>query len=305
MPEFETRAMYRMTTATQVQPLNEVRGRTNTAVFYWMAGISALVLGLYVSVLGALVRNWWEDPNYGHGFLVPLFAAYVLWQERERWLSLPAKPANSGLGIIAFAIAMLIAGSLGAELFISRTSLLVMLAGLVLFLCGWKILKSIWFPLAFLVLMIPLPVLIYNQITFPLQFLSSQFAASGLDLLHVPVLREGNLLILPNYTLEVVEACSGIRSLMTLLTLAICYGYLTERRSWARIALIVLAVPIAVASNGIRIVGTGILTYFYGPGAAEGFFHAFSGWVIFVAALVLLLGAHWVLRKIRPEVVHG
>jgi len=294
-----------MTTATQLQPLNEVTARTDRLTFYWIAGISALVVGLYAPVLGPLVRDWWEDPNYGHGFLVPLFAAYVLWQERDRWSILPARPANSGLAIMVFAILLLIAGFLGAELFISRTSLLVMLAGLVTFLCGWKILRTIWFPLAFLVLMIPLPVLIYNQITFPLQFLSSQLAATGIDALHIPVLREGNLLILPNYTLEVVEACSGIRSLMTLLTLAICYGYLTERRTWARITLLVLAVPIAVASNGIRIIGTGILTYFYGPGAAEGFFHAFSGWVIFVAALVLLLGTHWVLRKIRPEAVHA
>ena len=294
-----------MTTATQLQPLNEVTARTDRLTFYWIAGISALVVGLYAPVLGPLVRDWWEDPNYGHGFLVPLFAAYVLWQERDRWSILPARPANSGLAIMVFAILLLIAGFLGAELFISRTSLLVMLAGLVTFLCGWKILRTIWFPLAFLVLMIPLPVLIYNQITFPLQFLSSQLAATGIDALHIPVLREGNLLILPNYTLEVVEACSGIRSLMTLLTLAICYGYLTERRTWARITLVVLAVPIAVASNGIRIIGTGILTYFYGPGAAEGFFHAFSGWVIFVAALVLLLGTHWVLRKIRPEAVHA
>src|SRR5437588_11115161 len=294
-----------MTTATQLQPLNEVTARTDRLTFYWIAGISALVVGLYGPVLGPLVRDWWEDPNYGHGFLVPLFAAYVLWQERDRWSILPARPANSGLAIMVFAILLLIAGFLGAELFISRTSLLVMLAGLVTFLCGWKILRTIWFPLAVLVLMIPLPVLIYNQITFPLQFLSSQLAATGIDALHIPVLREGNLLILPNYTLEVVEACSGIRSLMTLLTLAICYGYLTERRTWARITLLVLAVPIAVASNGIRIIGTGILTYFYGPGAAEGFFHAFSGWVIFVAALVLLLGTHWVLRKIRPEAVHA
>ena len=294
-----------MMTATQLQPLNEVTARTDRLTFYWIAGISALVVGLYAPVLGPLVRDWWEDPNYGHGFLVPLFAAYVLWQERDRWSILPARPANSGLAIMVFAILLLIAGFLGAELFISRTSLLVMLAGLVTFLCGWKILRTIWFPLAFLVLMIPLPVLIYNQITFPLQFLSSQLAATGIDALHIPVLREGNLLILPNYTLEVVEACSGIRSLMTLLTLAICYGYLTERRTWARITLVVLAVPIAVASNGIRIIGTGILTYFYGPGAAEGFFHAFSGWVIFVAALVLLLGTHWVLRKIRPEAVHA
>lgn len=287
-----------MTTATQLQPLDEIAARTDKVLFYWIAGIAALLLGLYAPILRRLVINWWEDPNYGHGFIVPLFAGYVLWQERSRWMSADIRPSNAGILLVLFSLAMLMGGSLGAELFTSRVSLIFLIAGLVLFLAGGRMLKALWFPIAFLLFMIPLPVLIYNQITFPLQFLSSEFAARVLDLGGIPVLREGNVLILPNYSLEVVEACSGIRSLMMLLALAIAYGYFAERSPWKRIALALLAIPIAVVSNGFRIVGTGILTYFYGPSAAEGFFHEFSGWVIFVTAMVLLLCAHGLLRRI-------
>jgi exosortase len=172
------------------------------------------------------------------------------------------------------------------------------MAGIILFLALWKMRLAVSLPLAFLILMIPLPVLIYNQITFPLQLLASRFATFWLELVGVPVLREGNVLILPNYSLEVVEACSGIRSLMTLLTLAIAYGYLVERRRWVRYALAILMVPIAIVSNAIRIMGTGVLTFHFGPKAAEGFFHEFSGWIIFLAALVLMFFCHWILRYI-------
>lgn len=260
--------------------------------------ISILFFILYTPVLKALVSDWWHDADYGHGFLVPLFAAYVVWQQRERLLTIPIRPANFGLVVMLGAIALMLVGSLGAELFTTRFSMILLIAGIVLFLAGWQMLRSLWFALAFLILMIPIPVIIYNQITFPLQLMASRFAAACLQLIQVPVLREGNLLILPNYTLEVVEACSGIRSLVTLLTLAIAYGYFLEPRRWVRWALVLLVAPTAIVSNSVRIVGSGILTYWFGPKAAEGFFHEFSGWVIFLAALVLIFLAHGVLRRI-------
>lgn len=272
----------------------------------WFAVLSSLTIVLYWSVLKGLVLNWWGDPDYGHGFFVPVFSGYVLWQQRHRWVKCENKPTNFGALVMAGAIVLLLAGSLGAELFTSRVSLLVLLAGMILFLAGWQVLRGVSFPLAFLLLMIPIPVIIYNQITFPLQLLASRFATFWLELAQVPVLREGNVLILPNYSLEVVEACSGIRSLMTLLTLAIAYGYLVERRRWVRYALIILIVPIAIVSNAIRIMGTGVLTYHFGPKAAEGFFHEFSGWIIFLAALVLMFLCHWSLRKIgKGHPVHA
>lgn len=264
----------------------------------WLAGLSVLFLVLYGPILESLILNWWKDPNYGHGFLVPVFAGYVFWKQRERLAKISLKPSNFGFLVMVAAIALLLLGSLGAELFTSRFSMLVLVAGCVLFLGGWRFLRAITFPLGFLILMIPIPTIIYNQITFPLQLLASRFATFWLQLINVPVLREGNLIILPNYTLEVVDACSGIRSLMTLITLAIAYGYLTERRLWVRWLLVILMVPIAIVSNAIRIMGAGLLTFRYGPSMAEGFFHEFSGWVIFVAALILMFICHWALRKI-------
>lgn len=264
----------------------------------WVPALSVLILILYGPILESLVLNWWRDPNYGHGFLVPVFAGFVFWRERRKWEAVPLKPANFGLLIMVAAIALLLAGSLGAELFTSRFSLLVLIAGIAVFLAGWKFLRAVFFPLGFLILMIPIPVIIYNQITFPLQLLASRFATFWLQLINVPVLREGNLIILPNYTLEVVDACSGIRSLMTLITLAVAYGYLVENRRWIRWLLVIIMVPIAIVSNSIRIFGAGVLTYQFGPKMAEGFFHEFSGWVIFVAALLLMFLCHWFLRKI-------
>jgi exosortase len=146
--------------------------------------------------------------------------------------------------------------------------------------------------------MIPLPTIVYNHITFPLQLIASRFAAFWLELAHVPVLRDGNVLKLSNYSLEVVEACSGIRSLMTLISLAVIYGYFLEPRRWVRFMLVILMVPSAIVSNAIRIMGAGMMAHRYGPAAAEGFLHKFSGWVIFLVALVLLFAFHWILRHV-------
>jgi len=267
----------------------------------WSSVLLVLTCIVYASILEQLVIQWWSDPDYGHGFLVPLISGFALWHQRARWLNSEVKPSNCGLLVMLGGVVLLLGGSLGAELFTSRFSMLVLLAGMVLFLAGWKKLRSVSFPLGFLVLMIPIPVIVYNQITFPLELLASRIATSWLELMQVPVLREGNILILPNYSLEVVEACSGVRSLMTLITLAVAYGYFAESRRWVRYALPVLMVPIAIVSNAIRIMGTGVLTYHFGPEAAEGFFHEFSGWIIFLAALILMFVCHLVLRRIGKD----
>ena len=256
------------------------------------------ILGvLYAPVLRDLVRQWWDDPNYGHGFLVPVIAGWILWRERSRLGRITPQPASRGLLVMCGAIALLIAGSLGAEVFTSRMSLIILVAGITFFLAGKEMLRAVAFPLCFLSLMIPLPAIIHYQITFPLQLTASRVAASCLEITNVPVLREGNLLYLPNYTLEVVEACSGIRSLVSLLTLGLAYVYFVEKKRWIQAALLLLILPIAVLSNSLRIVGAGLLTYSFGPEAAEGFFHFFSGWVIFMSAALLILAAHWSLRR--------
>jgi exosortase len=278
------------------------------SLIVWPALLLALVVLLYAGILKGLISQWWTDADYGHGFFVPLFSGYILWRERERWSKKEIKPSNSGLVVMIGAVGLLLLGSLGAELFISRISLLVLLTGMILFLAGWSMLRAVFFPLSYLILMIPFPVIIYNQITFPLQLLASRLATAGLELVQVPVLRDGNVLVLSNYSLEVVEACSGIRSLMALVALAIAYGYLVEPRRSVRYILALLMIPIAIVTNAIRIMGAGMLAHRYGPGAAQGFLHEFSGWVIFMSAVGLMVLCHWVLRriwKVRREVVHA
>ena len=267
----------------------------------WCVILLGLILMLYASVLRDLVGQWWNDADYSHGFFVPLFSIYILWRARARWTKTEIKPSNFGFVVMLGAIGVLLLGSLGAEFFTSRFSLLVLLAGMILFLAGWKMLRAVSFPLGYLFWMIPMPVIIYNQITFPLQLIASRMATSWLELAQVPVLRDGNILVMSNYSLEVVEACSGIRSLMTLMALAVAYGYLVSPRRWVRYVLPVLMVPIAILTNAIRIMGAGILARHYGPEAAEGFLHEFSGWAIFLVALILMFGSYWILRQIADR----
>ncbi len=264
----------------------------------WLqAVLLALLIGLvYSEILAGLLRDWWFDDNYSHGFLVPVFAVWVLWQRRKRIAALPPKPSWFGLFVIAAALAMLIAGVLGAELFLSRSSFLFLLAGLVIYFLGWQHLRAMLFPWGFLFLMIPIPTIIYNQFTFPLQTLASRLAAWLLGLVGVPVLREGNVIRLPAMTLEVAEACSGIRSLISLGTLAIIYGYFFEPRIRRRLLLVLAAVPVAVVANGLRIMGTGLLGEYWSPDKAQGFFHSFSGWVIFIFSSGMFFSFHRAMR---------
>jgi exosortase len=153
-------------------------------------------------------------------------------------------------------------------------------------------LKELRFALLVLLLAIPLPSIIFNQITFPLQILASKLASSLLPLFGVPVLREGNVIELPLMKLEVAEACSGIRSLMSLFTMAVFYGYFMEKSNLRRVALAVASIPIAIAANAVRILGTGLCVQYWDPDKAMGFFHEFSGWVIFMVSLALLYLVH-------------
>ncbi len=203
---------------------------------------------------------------------------------------------------MAFALSVLVVGVLGAELFLSRISLLLLIAGLVIFFRGWPLFRAVLFPWVFLILMIPIPAIVFSQITFPLQMLASKVAALLLPLLGVPVLREGNVINLPAMPLEVAEACSGIRSLLSLATLAIIYGYLAETRMWVRVALALASIPIAVAANSLRIVGTGLLVQYWDPDKAEGFFHTFSGWLVFMVSLAMLLLLHRLLQIGRTQI---
>ena len=264
-----------------------------------------LLVWLYHSILYRLTVQWISDPNFQHGIFVPAFSLFVLWQERKKLREIVAAPSWVGLPVIVFALVMLVLAKLGVELFTSRLSLLILLAGLVLQFRGRAFFRAILFPGAFLVLMIPLPALILQKFTFPLQMLASKVSTSMLRLVGVPVFREGNVINLAKMPLEVAEACSGIRSLLTLVTLAIIYGFLLEKRMWVRLLLACAAVPIAVAANSFRIFGTGLLVQYWDPEKAEGFFHSFQGWLIFVVAMVLLFSLHGVINLIWKSAPDG
>jgi exosortase len=266
------------------------------------AGVVLLGFGLlYWQVLVKLVSDWYHDDNYSHGFLIVPIAVYFAWERRERLKAAVLNPSILGLVVIVGSILVLLAGILGSELFLTRISIVGALVGTVLFLFGWQHLRVLAFPIAFLLLMIPIPAIIFNQIAFPLQLLASRFGETAMGMADVPVLREGNVLILANTTLEVAEACSGIRSLVSLLTLAIVLGYFSDRRLWVRCAVALSSIPVAVVTNGFRVAGTGIAAHRFGAAAAEGFFHEFSGWLVFVAAFALTLAIQRLIAFVAPQ----
>lgn len=281
-----------------VEGVDLVASRSGGWLLWPGIALAALFVYLYAGILGRLVEQWWTDPNFSHGFFVPAFSAFLIWTNRRRLAAIKPQPSWSGLLVIAFALTLLVFGVLAAVLFVSRISLIFLIAGVVIYFQGWEFFKAVIFPWAFLFLMVPPPTLIMNLVTIPLQFLASDLATWFLRFSGVPVLQNGNVIQLPNMALEVVEACSGIRSLVSLGTLAIIYGYLMETNLTIRIVLVALSAPIAVLANGLRIMGTGLTGMYWDPSKAQGFFHEFSGWVIFILSLAALFAAHAILKGI-------
>ncbi len=262
--------------------------------------LGILLVLMYWKIAVKLVTDWYEIPDYSHWFLVPLFSLFLLWDKRDKLRSLPVQQTWAGIPLIAAGVATLFFGVYGAELFLSRFSFILILSGLIWTFFGKAILREVLFPIAVLLLAIPFPEIIFNQITFPLQLLASRCASALLPLLGVPVFREGNVIQLPVMKLEVAEACSGIRSLMSLFTLSVFYGYFLERTTGRRWIMALASIPIAVCANALRIVGTGLCVQYWDPSKAEGFFHEFSGWVMFVISLGCLYLLHRIFRLVRP-----
>ena len=260
--------------------------------------LTVLLGALYGAILVRMGVQWYDDPDYSHGFLIPFMSGYFVWERREKLRALSPVPSVWGIGLLGLGLLMLVIGSLGAELYLQRSSLIVVLAGLVLLLRGRESLRVLAFPIAFLFFMIPLPAIVVNTVAFPLQLFAAQTATFCLYNFGIPVLREGNVILLAGTTLEVAEACSGIRSLQALLALGTVYGYFSQRVMWKRWMLVLLSIPIAIVANAFRVTGTGVMANYWGVEAAEGFYHTFQGWLIFVIAFVLLLGAGAVLSRI-------
>jgi exosortase len=297
---------------------------------YWRAfAIISAILFTYAAVLVKLSSNWWSDENYSHGLLVPFIIGYILWMQRDRLVAEPRRGATLLGGLtVALALFALWVGVAGAELYSQRMSLVLLIVGTVIYFWGWRLLRLVWVPLALLVLSIPIPAILFNKIAFPLQLFASRCAVWSMSMFGIPVLRQGNVIELKPLNsvdtrkLEVVEACSGIRSLMTLVTLAVVFAYFTHPRSddptntggkggnfgwlrsygfWRSTILVLSAVPIAILTNAARVSGTGILSHYYGTQVADGFFHSFSGWAIYIVAFLLLFGVGWILDRFKPS----
>ena len=271
--------------------------RQLTGIFVILAGL-ALV---FWRVFGRLVDAWINDGNYSHGFLIIPIALYFVWERRARLAAAPIQPSWFGLVMLAGGILILLAGLWGSELFLSRVALLPVIAGILVFLYGWQHFKILFFPLAFLLLMIPIPQIIFNQIAFPLQLLASKLGEATISMVGIPVLREGNVLVLPSTSLEVAEACSGIRSLVSLITLGIAYGYFMDRRVWVRVLIVLSTIPVAIVANGARVAATGMAAEWIGPDKAQGFFHEFSGWIVFIFAFAMILALQRLIVKVAPQ----
>lgn len=317
----------------QVEPMSVIPSAIGTKSLWRILAISSALAFTYAAVLSKLGEAWWVDENYSHGLLIPLIIGYIIWSQRERLAHSAQDPATF-LGILAVMLAMisLWAGTAGAELFMQRMSLVLMLVGVVLYFWGFRLLRLLIVPLFLLVLAIPIPAILFNKVAFPLQLFASRCAVGAMSFFDIPVLRQGNVIelmplgALETKKLEVVEACSGIRSLMTLVTLAVVFAYFTHPRGGGsknggpptsdsspissrlkkygilRSSVIVLsAVPIAILTNALRVSGTGILAHYYGTQIADGFFHSFSGWVIYVVAFLMLFAVGWLLDRVKPR----
>jgi exosortase len=284
----------------------------------------------YATVMVKLFRDWWNDENYSHGLLIPFIIGYIIWSQREKLARIRLEPSVIlGGAAIVLALFALWAGAAGAELYMQRLSLVLLLAGIAVYFWGWSLFRLLLVPLSLLFLAMPIPTIVFNKIAFPLQLFASRCAVWSMSMLGIPVLRQGNIIELKPLNsfetrkLEVVEACSGIRSLMTLLTLAVVFAYFTHTPAggppqsgkrfgwlksywfWRAAIIVVSAVPIAIFTNALRVSGTGVLAHYYGTTVADGFFHSFSGWAIYIVAFILLFGIGIILDRFRPAQAKG
>jgi exosortase len=260
----------------------------------WFGGLLAVC---YAPVLYRLGTIWLNNEDMGHGFFVPVVAAYVAWQRRDRIAAL--RPATNywGLAIVAFGAVLMLLGTLGAQIFVAHIAVVISLTGVILFLAGAPTLRELAFPLFLLLFMIPIPAIIYARITLPLQLFASRVAETILGWMDIPVLRDGNVLELASQKLSVAEACSGIRSLLSLSFLSLVYAHIFDKKSWMKWVLLAATIPIAIAANAARVTLTGVLSE-YRTDLAQGFFHEMEGWVLFLVALSLLVLFHQLVNRI-------
>ncbi len=259
----------------------------------------------YYSIFLDMVSDWWLDPNYSHGFIIPVVSLYILWEKRDSLKTIEKESSMWGCFFILLGIGLFLVGKAGGEFFSMRLSMLLVLGGMVLSTFGKQFFKEIFFPYLLLIFMIPLPYILYNSLTLPLKSIATQLSTLLMSFFSMPVLREGNIIHLPTIDLQVVEACSGIRSLISLMALGTIFAYFLQTSNLKRSILIISTIPIAIFTNGLRIGITGMLATFVSPELAHNFFHLFSGWVVFIMAIALLILLNKVLNlSMRFKVPH-
>jgi exosortase len=263
-----------------------------------LALLAVLLVIVYFHVAVKLVTDWIQIEEDSAGLLIPFFVAYLIWDKRAELSAVPVRRTWTGIWLVVLGLLEFLVGVFGADLFLARTSFLLVAAGIIWTLLGPAMLRKSKFILFICLLGIPLPVLVLSRVTFPLQLLASRVSSTVLPIFQVPVLQEGNVIQLPAMQLEVAEACSGIRSLMSLFTVAVIYGYFLEKSITRRVILALSSIPIAVVANSARIIGTGLCVQYWDPVKAMGFFHEFSGWLIFLVSLACLYLVHTTMRMI-------
>ena len=283
-------------------------GQAGGALLTWVRQHpAALVTALCFTLLFAkpfalLLRDWWTNPEAGHGLLLAPVALWLAW---KRGLLATAAPAPA-LGVALLLAAVLVRGvsELAAELFTMRGSLLLAAVALIVYYRGYRQALHWWLPILLVALSIPLPELVTSSIALPLQFKASALGASLLEWRDVPVLLAGNVIHIPGHQLFVTEACSGLRSLNALLSLAVLIGGLWLRFPASRLLLVVVAIPVAILINGVRVFLTGFLVFFVSPKFGEGFMHLSEGWLLFLVSLILIGAVAFLIgaleRRLRP-----
>ncbi len=263
--------------------------------------IAIALITVYFPIFTRLVDNWAHDDNYSHGFFIPAISLYMIYCIRHEFHDIKIQPSNWGIPVLLLGLIQLLIGKIGSEFFLQRTSLIPVLIGLILFLLGSGYLKKMFFPIIFLIFMVPLPAVIWSKIAFPMQLFASNLTEQVILLIGIPILREGNILYLAETTLEVVDACSGLRSLLTLFALSATFAWFVDLTRYRKCFLFLCAAPVAIFANIIRLTGTALLAHYFGERAAQGFLHEISGFITFFIGLFLLGIIYWLLQSKRKH----
>lgn len=259
--------------------------------------LAVLFLLAYAPVFPELYDAWMTNSDDSHGALVPLIAAYLVWQRRERLVQAPVETSLWGAALLAGSLLIYLVAQAGSVAVAARLTMVASLIGLVLFNLGKRVFALLAFPLCFLVFMVPVPISFYSLAAFPLQLFASKVSAGVISAMQIPVLREGNMLYFAQTQLEVAEACSGLRSMTAFIMLSCLFSYIMKPNWPKRMVMVAAAVPLALFANIVRVTGTGVLAHFIGGKAAQGFLHEFSGMAVFAFGFVLLFIVYRLLER--------